>query len=84
MLQFNFRHNEADRGKLDSLGAEYGSKSKAVAVALDRLYRDHQRETFRLAIQWLENLYDQGWAIVDILDDARPEGVSLEDLKRWV
>lgn len=42
--QLNVRISEASRVKLDSLTAIYGTQAEAIAVAVDRLWQDHQKE----------------------------------------
>lgn len=43
--QVNARISEATRTKLDSLTAIYGTQAEAIAVAVDRLWQDHNKET---------------------------------------
>ncbi len=40
MPQINITAGKATVTKLDALKAQYGSRSQAVAVAIDRLFRD--------------------------------------------
>ncbi len=42
--QVNVRTSEATRTKLDSLTAIYGTQAEAIAVAVDRLWQDHNKE----------------------------------------
>lgn len=42
--QLNARISEATRTKLDSLTTIYGTQAEAIAVAVDRLWQDHNKE----------------------------------------
>jgi hypothetical protein len=52
------RVTPAVRKQLDVLMVDYGSLTAVFTAGAERLYRDKQRETIKLTIEWLDNLED--------------------------
>ena len=51
----SFRLSEQTKRQLEDLAAQYRTKTVALTVAVDRLYRDHERSTDDLCVDPLDN-----------------------------
>ena len=60
--QLNVRISDATRSKLDTLTQRHGTTTEAVAVAIDRLYQDEDKENqMDIYIQYSEDSLCSGW-----------------------
>jgi len=80
--QVNVRTSEATRSKLDSLTAIYGTQAEAIAVAVDRLWQDHQGEATMKA-DIVSKRIDSRNARLELRSGERGTGKVLHSVTYW-